>query len=61
MVTMSRLTKEERLRIVQIYFENRNSVLATYRALRPIYGPHNWPSVRYSSFEDESVPPQILK
>lgn len=41
---MNRLTNEERLRIVQIYFENRSSVRATYRALRPIYGPHNRPS-----------------
>jgi hypothetical protein len=43
-VTMNRLTREELLRIVHIYFENRSSVQTTYGALRPIYGPHKRPS-----------------
>ena len=30
---MVRLTPEQRLQIVQIYFENHSSVRATYRAL----------------------------
>lgn len=41
---MNRLTPEQRLQIVQIYFENHGSVRETYRALRPIYGRHNRPS-----------------
>lgn len=41
---MNRLTPEQRLQIVQLYFENHGSVIHTYRALRPYYGPHNRPS-----------------
>jgi hypothetical protein len=41
---MNRLTSEERLQIVQIYFENHGSVRQTHRALRPFYGRHNRPS-----------------
>ncbi|MDK1801134.1 DUF4817 domain-containing protein, partial [Klebsiella pneumoniae] len=32
---MNRLTPEQRLQIVQFYFENNGSVRNTYRALRP--------------------------
>ena len=41
---MNRLTPEQRLQIVQIYYENNGSVRATHRALRPIFGRHNRPS-----------------
>ena len=41
---MNRLTKEQRLQIVQIYFENNGSVSEVYRKLRPFYGRHNCPS-----------------
>ncbi|XP_054745598.1 uncharacterized protein LOC129249937 [Anastrepha obliqua] len=41
---MNRLTPEQRLQIVQIYYENKGSVRATHRALRPIFGRHNRPS-----------------
>lgn len=41
---MVRLTPEQRLQIVQIYFENHSSVRATYRALRRFYGAHDRPS-----------------
>lgn len=41
---MNRLTKEQRLQIVQIYFENNGSVREVYRKLRPFYGRHNRPS-----------------
>ena len=41
---MNRLTKEQRLQIVQIYFENNVSVREVYRKLRPFYGRHNRPS-----------------
>ncbi|KAL4701969.1 hypothetical protein ACJJTC_017318 [Scirpophaga incertulas] len=34
---MNRLTPEQRLQIVQFYFENNGSVRNTYRALRPFY------------------------
>jgi hypothetical protein len=39
--TMNRPTSEQRLQIVQIYFENPGSVRQTHRALRPFYGRHN--------------------
>ena len=41
---MNRLTKEQRLQIVQIYFENNGSVREVYGKLRPFYGRHNRPS-----------------
>jgi len=34
---MNRLTPEQRLQIVQFYFENNGSVRNTYRALCPFY------------------------
>lgn len=40
-VTMNRLLVEERLRIVQTNFENRSSILATYRVLSQIYEHHS--------------------
>lgn len=43
-ITMQRLTPEQRLQIVEIYFQNSRSVRQTYRALRPHYGAHNRPS-----------------
>ena len=42
-----RLTPEQRLQIVQLYYENHGSVRAIYRALRQFYGAHNRPSERY--------------
>ena len=41
---MNRLTKEQRLQIVQIYFESNGSVREVHRKLRPFYGRHNRPS-----------------
>ncbi|GFV86992.1 DUF4817 domain-containing protein [Trichonephila clavipes] len=41
---MNRLTPEQRLQIVQFYFENNGSVRNTYRALRPFYRRQNRPS-----------------
>lgn len=41
---MNRLTPEQRLQIVQIYYKNNGSVRATHRALRPIFGRHNRPA-----------------
>ena len=32
---------QQRLQIVQLYYENGRSVKSVYRALRPIYGVHN--------------------
>jgi len=41
---MSRLTPEQRLQIVQIYFQNSASVRNTFRALRPFYRRQDRPS-----------------
>jgi len=41
---MKHLTPEQRLQIVEIYFQNHGSVRETHRALRPFYGRHNRPS-----------------
>lgn len=41
---MNRLTPEQRLQIVQFYFENNGSVRKTYRAIRPFYRRQNRPS-----------------
>ena len=41
---MERLTPQQRLQIVQLYYENGRSVKSDYRALRPIYGVHNRPT-----------------
>ena len=43
---MERLTPQQRLQIVQLYFENGRSVKSVSRALRPIYGVHNCPTER---------------
>ena len=43
---MERLTPQQRLQIVQLYYENGRSVKSVYRALRPIYGVHNRPTER---------------
>ena len=41
---MERLTPQQRLRIVQLYYENGRSAKSVYRALRPIYGVYNRPT-----------------
>ena len=41
---MERYTLEQRLQIVQIFYQNNRSVAATLRALRPFYGPFNKPT-----------------
>lgn len=43
---MERITPEQRLQIVQIYYQNQCSVRQTYRALREFYGAHNRPTER---------------
>ena len=43
---MERLTPQQRLQIVQLYYENVRSVKSVYRALRPIYGVQNRPTER---------------
>ena len=43
---MERLTPQQRLQFVQLYYENGRSVKSGYRALRPIYGVHNRPTER---------------
>ena len=43
---MERLTPQQRLQIVQLYYKNVSSVKSVYRALRPIYGVHNRPTER---------------
>ena len=43
---MERLTPQQRLQIVQLYYENGRSVKSVYRAVRPIYGVHNRPTER---------------
>ena len=43
---MERLTPQQRLQIVQLYYENGPSVKSVYRAIRPIYGVHNRPTER---------------
>ena len=43
---MERLTPQQCLQIVQLYYENGRSVKSVYRALRPIYGLHNRPTER---------------
>ena len=40
------MTPEQRLQIVQIYYQNQCSVRQTYRALREFYGAHNRPTER---------------
>ena len=41
---MERLTPQQRLQIVQLYYENGRSVKSVYRALRPVYAVHNRPT-----------------
>ena len=43
---MERLTPEQRLQIVQLYYENSRSVKNVFRALRSTYGQHNRPTER---------------
>ena len=43
---MESLTPQQRLQIVQLYYENGRSVKSVYRALRAIYGVHNCPTKR---------------
>ena len=43
---MERLAPQQRLQIVQLYYENGRSVKSVYRAHRPIYGVHNRPTER---------------
>ena len=38
---MNRLTNEQRLQIIEFYYQNQCSVRNVFRALRPIYGLHN--------------------
>ncbi|QQP53343.1 Putative DD41D transposase, partial [Caligus rogercresseyi] len=40
---MERLTNEQRLQIVEIYYQNSCSVKNVHRLLRPYYGRHNRP------------------
>ena len=40
---MDILTLEQRLQIVEIFYQNNGSVRQTCRALRPFYGVHNRP------------------
>ena len=42
---MERLTPQQRLQIVQLYYENQRSVTNVFRALRPHYGQHNRPAL----------------
>ena len=41
---MERLTPQQRLQIVQLYYENQRSVKNVFRALRGDYGRHNRPT-----------------
>ena len=43
---MERLTPQQPLQIVQLYYENGRSVKSVYRSLRLIYGVHNRPTER---------------
>ena len=43
-VFFDRLTPQQRLQIVQLYYENQRSVKNVFRALRPFYGRHNRPT-----------------
>lgn len=41
---MERYTVAQRIEIVKIYYKNNESIRATFRALREIYGQHNRPT-----------------
>lgn len=43
---MERLTPEQRVQIVELFYKNQCSVRNVFRALRPFYGRHNRPSER---------------
>ena len=43
---MNRLMPEQRLQIVEIYFQNQCSVKNVFRAFRPYFGVHNHPTER---------------
>ena len=43
---MNGLSPEQRLQIVEIYFQNQCSVKNIFRALRPFHGFHNRPNKR---------------
>lgn len=43
---MDRLEPEQRLQIVELYYQNSCSVKNVFRLLRPVYGRHNRPSER---------------
>ena len=42
---MERYTQEQRLQIIQFYYKNSRSPIATFRALLPFYGCNNRPPV----------------
>lgn len=41
---MEQYTLEQRLQVIQIYYQNSRSITATLRALRPFYRRHNLPA-----------------
>lgn len=41
---MERLTPQQRLQIVKIFYQNQESIRSTHRALRAMFGRHNRPS-----------------
>ena len=43
-VIMERLIPQQRLQIVQLYYENQRSVRDAFRAIRGTYGAHNRPT-----------------
>jgi len=42
---MAGYTQEQRLQIIQFYYQNNRSAIATFRALLPFYGRNNRPPV----------------
>ena len=42
---MERYTQEQHLQIIQFYYQNNRSPIATFRALFPFYGRNNRPPV----------------
>ncbi|CAH1112473.1 unnamed protein product [Psylliodes chrysocephalus] len=45
-LAMERYTVEQRVYVIKTYFENRSSVIATYRRIRDYFGIQNRPSER---------------
>lgn len=43
-ITMEQYTLAQRLQIIQIYYQNSRSIVATLRGLRPIFGQKNLPT-----------------